>query len=225
MKYLFLLLCFQLISCASYQNGHKAVESTSTKSSNTNKPVKSKILVTAYQDREYSTAHFSYIQVEFGNKSDEWFEVNKVLLKYKGSDLQIVLGKRLVDWGKSIKNKVAVDRHNTQMIYGAIAATATIGGYNSARKGNIAATESYVAVMSGAALAGSVNQLSNEISDLERSTIFPSDHLYSPFSTPPGLVSKKWILLQHAPGAQIEKLVFEVFLKNGDKKSYSVTIY
>ncbi len=216
MKLSFLCLSLFLFSCASYQNGKVANEYGKT--------LKKDLYVTAYQDFEYSTPHFSYIQVEFGNKTNDWFDVSKVLVNYKGDDLQIVLGPRLVDWANGIENKVAVDRHNNDLLLGTLAVGAMVAASSSANQGNFAATQSYIAVMAGTAVAGSVNELSNEVSDIERAKVFPQGHLYTPFSAAPGLVNKRWILIQHAPGVQITSFSFDVYLKNKEKRTYNVKI-
>lgn len=217
MKYLSIVMCLTFFSCASYQNGKKAVQAGS-------EAKKEDIVVTAYQSREYSTPHFSYIQVEFGNNTQDWFDINKVLINYKGKDLKIVLGPRLVDWGNAIKNKVAVDRHNREMIWGAVAGAAAVGAYSSASRGSYSSAKTYAVVMAGAAVASSVNELTQKISDIERTKVFPESHLYAPFSAPPGLVNKRWILIQHAPGVSVDNLSFDIYLKSGKKRTYNVKI-
>ena len=77
--------------------------------------IKQDIKVTAFQDSEYSTPHFSFIQVEFGNKTDDWQDISKTLLNISGDEIKIILGSRLKNWKESIQNKVAVDRHNERM--------------------------------------------------------------------------------------------------------------
>ena len=130
----------------------------------------------------------------------------------------------MVDWGKSIKNKVAVDRHNYEMVLGALMAGAVIGASSSANSGSVNATKNYALVMGGATITGTVNELTTKVSDLERTQIFPENHLYSPFSVPPGLVSKRWILIQYKPGIQINNFSFDIYYKDGKKTTYNVAI-
>ncbi len=211
---------FTLISCASYQNGHEAKIET-----NYNTTISSEdILVTADTNDEYSTDYFSYIQVEFGNQTDKWKDVKKVLLNVKGNELKIVLGQRLNDWSKSIQNKVDVDRQNLDMTLGLVTALAAAAAISSAKSDNTQSTKAYLNVMAGTAIASEVNSLSDKISDIERTKIFPDSHLYSPFSLPPGLVNKRWILVQHSKDVMIDKLSFDIFFKNDKKRTYIVSL-
>ncbi|MFT6632109.1 MAG: hypothetical protein ACJAS4_002071 [Bacteriovoracaceae bacterium] len=213
-----LLIILSLVSCASYQNGRTAKQSVNGKISEAPADIK----VTAHYDNEYSTKHFSYLQVEFGNKSDEWKDITKVILNVEGDSIKIILGQRLDDWTRAIQNKVAVDRQNLQMALGVLAVGSAVAAGSSAQSGNYTNTAVFSTVMAGAAVASDVNRLTDSISDLERAQIFPKSHLYSPFSLPPGLVNKRWILIQHEKNVRVDNLSFDVFFKTGKKRTYTI---
>jgi hypothetical protein len=213
-----LILLLSFVSCASYQNGRTAKQTVDGKVQEAKEDIK----VTAHYNREFSTRHFSYVQVEFGNKADEWKDITKVVLNVEDDAVKIILGQRLDDWARSIKNKVAVDRQNLQMALGIIAVGSAVAASSSAHSGNYSNTVAYTTVMAGAAVASDVNSLTNSISDLERARIFPKSHLYSPFSLPPGLVNKRWILIQHDKNVRVDNLSFDIFFKDGKKRTYTV---
>ena len=220
-NFTFILAVIFFNSCASYQNGNVA---QTIDTQNNLKESNLKLKVTGFADRELSTKYFTYLQVEFGNNSDKWIEVEKVFMLYKGTKLKVVLGSRLTDWANAIQNKIDVDRNNKLTVMGAITAFAAVGAVTNINDGNMAASSSYATVMSGTAIAMEVNELSNKITDIERAKIFPENHLYSSFSVPPGLVSKRWLLLQHPEGLTVGTFVFEVFYKDNTKERYSVNI-
>ena len=221
MQKFFILSVLLLTSCASYQSGKEA----KLENSDGTKKIVEDIKVTAERNREFSTPHFSYIQVDFGNKTDEWFDISKVRLNIADDTIKIILGDRLVDVSQGLQNMVAIDRHNQQMVLGAIAGVAFVGAASSGSSNSLEAMKSYSVVMAGAAVASDVNTLTDKISDLERAKIFPKNHLYSPFTLPPGLVNKRWIIVQHAPNVRINNLAFDVFPKKGKKRRYSVPLY
>ena len=220
MKLIVYFLLFLLMSCASYQSGHTAKIEKDGKILENTQDIK----VTAFQDDEYSTEYFTFIQVEFGNNTDEWKDVNKVLLNVVGDDVKIILGQRLSDWSQAINNKVKVDRYNEQMVLETIVTSTAIGAIGSSHNGNIQSTNTYATILAGVAITDQVNNLTNKVSDLERTKIFPKGHLYSPFSLPPGLVSKRWILVQHAKNVQVVEISFDVYFKNSKKQTYVIDI-
>ncbi len=217
-KFALLIIVFSLLtSCARYQRGRVAhIEKT-------NKHTKdlTDIKITASKNKEYSTKNFTYVQIEFGNKTDEWIDVSKVALN-TGDDIKIVLGQRLIDWKVAIQNKVAVDRYNREMFFDIVATGAALGALNSAYTDKDEATKSFIAVMAGAAIAADVNNINNTISDIERSKIFPTNHIYAPFSLPPGLVAKRWLLIQHDKTVSVDKFSFSLFIKNSEMRTYTV---
>ncbi len=101
------------------------------------------------------------------------------------------------------------------MILGIIAAGAVVAAGSNDQSGNIANSKLYLSVATGALLINDFNKISDTITDIERVKLFPKNHLYTNFQVPPGLVSKKWILIQHPNGLGIKDFVFTL---NVDKK-------
>ena len=204
-----LLILIAFTSCASYQTG-KEVKDLSDKKMNHSKE-KPKLKITSKLNRELSTEYFSFIQVDFGNSSDEWIDIGQFNFLADNKNLNVVLGKKYNEWSESIQNKIAVDRQNSEMVMGAIALGAAVAAGSNAQSGNLANTKLYLALATGSLLINDINKISNEISDIERAKLFPRNHLYTNFQVPPGLVSKKWILIEHPKNLKIneKKLNFQ----------------
>jgi hypothetical protein len=216
MKTFFISLSLLLFSCASYQSGNLSDVNKSE--------IKSELVVSGYLDQEYTTDHFTFIQVDFGNNTDEWIEIEKVLINNNDKDIKIILGEKLESYIASINQKIAIDRYNTSMILGVTAGVAAAGAISSGNDGSIESVKSYASIMAGSLIADDINHISNNLSDLERTRVLPRNHLISPFSVPPGLVSKRWILLQINPKYIISNFAFTAHFKDGSKKVYNINL-
>lgn len=214
MKRVYLIvLVILLSSCASYTSG-TAAKVTGEK--------KQDVTVKAFINDEFTTDYFTFVQVDFVNNTEDWKDIKKVTLNSTDKDIKIIIGPRLRDWNSAIRQKIAIDRYNRDMLFGAAMGVAAVAAFDNAYKGNIANSKAYMAALAGTAIAADVNNLTNRISDLERAVIFPTTHLMAPFSIPPGLFSKRWILLQIKSDVQLASISFNVHYKDGSKNTYNV---
>ncbi len=178
-----------VVSCASYNPGEFALVKNGKSDG---------LIVKGELVRGYATDHFILVNIGFENKSDEWkrFKYIEMVSTDSIKDAKIVVGKDLVTWSESMKSKLSIDNHNRAVLVGTIASVAAIGSAAAGGNGDF---------QTGTALAGGAaalltfeafNDLSKRANNLEMSQLVPPSHLYNPFSVAPGLVTKKWILLQ-----------------------------
>ncbi len=92
-KIIGLALIVILTSCASYQTG-KEVKDLSDNKQQTRLNTKQEIKMTAKLNRELSTKHFSFIQIDFGNKSDNWIDISKFNLLADEKIIKVILGNK-----------------------------------------------------------------------------------------------------------------------------------
>ncbi|MCO4793277.1 MAG: hypothetical protein KC493_06185 [Bacteriovoracaceae bacterium] len=213
-----LLLLLILTSCASYQAGEFAVHETGNHPNNV--PIKAKV------DSVYTNSPFVFVNFTFGNKNVDWVRVKSIKISQTPelSKANIVMGDDLSSWAESMKHKIAIDNHNRQVFIGsvttALAAAAVVG----ASKGNVNLAYGSLGAMTAVTGIDEVSKVIAKANDAERSRMIPDDHLLAPFSIPPGLVTKRWILLQSKTGKFPSKIGFEVEYIDGKSANYSVII-
>lgn len=179
-----------LMSCASYNAGESAIVKNGDSS---------KLSVKGELVRDYTTDNFILINVGFENMSENWKRFKYVEMVETDSikDAKVVVGNDLVTWSESMKTKLAVDQHNRSVLVGSIAGLAAVGaGVVSGNNGDLKLAKGLV--IGGSALLSleAINEVSKKADALELASLVPRSHLYHPFAVAPGLVSKKWILLQ-----------------------------
>lgn len=203
-----------LTSCASYNPGNYA----HVKSGKHPKDLP----INAEYYRDYSNFPLHFVNVTFGNKSEDWRRVKSVKVTNVGGidKSRIIVGPDLVYWSKGITRKLKIDSHNTRMVLGAIAGAFAVGAGVSASNGNYDLGIGLAAGALATATVADLNVIFDKIDSLEIAKLVPPDHLYSPFSIPPNLFITKWVVFQ-TPKGEIPKYIdFEVKYLSGETASY-----
>lgn len=205
-----------LTSCASYQPGKDAVVVTG------NEPIKTSI--TGYIDQDFTTDHYVLLQFTFGNQTAEWTRIKSISLDLKtkeANNASVVLGQDLNDWSDAIQNKIAIDRHNSAVLLGSIAAA---GAVTMIASGNGNGVIAGAALYTGSVGVLAANDIADGISDLERAKMIPKGHLYSKASIPAGLVVKRWILLKIPYEKVPSKVYLDVDYEKNGKVRYELPL-
>lgn len=177
-------------------------------------------------DDTYSTRYFNFLTVTFGNYNPDWVRIKKVEVDSIAGlkDFRITAGPDLGHWGEAIKHKIAVDNHNRQLFVNTLVGVSSAAAYAGASSGNEAlATSGFVAVGATVGIEG-FNSYMNKLNAVERSKILPPDHLYSPFSVPPGLHLKRWLLVETDKKRNFCQIVFNVTYEDEKVVKYRVAI-
>lgn len=207
--YLKLIALVFLVSCASHQPGKHADVIGGEHNAN--------VPITAWSDAEMSSDYFRVVHITFGNASDEWIRVKEVeLLLDTKEKIKITLGQDLVDWRESTMQKINIDRHNSQMLWGSIAAVGM--GVAVAGRGDTANIGAAVAIGSLAYSAGT--DISRQIRDLNKAGALPQGHLLAPFGIAPGLVARRWIVLQTPKDFKLGLVKFRLKYEDGKVAEY-----
>lgn len=187
MKIICCILLLLVTSCASYSPGQDA-----TIERHTSKEV---LGLSAKIDDTMSYEDLVFVNFYLFNPTNNWARVKSAeLIDIENHpDMRVIVGKDLYYWAKSMEHKVTIDNYNREMLLGSLA----IGGAALAISSNNASIGKLGAVVAiGSVLLSDVENLMEKISSLERASLVPEDHIYSPFSVPPKLVTRKWVLFQ-----------------------------
>lgn len=215
---LILTCLFFLSSCASYQKGEYArvLEGEHPKN----------LPISVEYDDTYSTRYFNFLTVTFGNYNPDWVRIKKVeVTSIPGlEDFRITAGPDLSFWGEAIKHKIAVDNHNRQLFVNTLVGVSAAAAYTGAQSGNDGlATGGLLALGATAGIEG-FNSYMNKLDSLERAKILPPDHLYAPFSVPPGLHLKRWLLVETQQKQSFCEILFNVTYEDEKVVKYRVAI-
>ncbi len=209
MKIVFIALLLLISSCASYTPGEDAdlVQNNS----------KEKLALSAKLDPDMSFEDFAMINFYFFNNTSKWMRIKNVeLVEIENHpDVQVIVGKDLYYWAKSMEYKIAIDRQNRELLLGSLAlvgaGVSIAGGYSGSAKTALAGA----ALTIGTITLAEAEHLIDKANTLERASLIPEGHIYTPFSVPPFLVTTKWILLQKMNLKRMCRLKLKVTFVDG----------
>lgn len=204
------ILLFFFSGCASIHSGNYATEEVRSETTPPNRqgveptaspdePEKD-LIISGSEVVPLSSTYLGILDFTFENTTSQWMRIQKVSIDFGdptvNDEVQVPVGSDIVVWYEAAQQKVDISNYNMQMILGAIAGAGGIAaGIGSANnKPGLAAfgAMNLVAAASVSAFA----QIETTLRELETSKIVPRNHLFSQdFIIPPGLHTKKWILL------------------------------
>jgi hypothetical protein len=145
---------------------------------------------------EVSSPHFGVIAVTFENPTSDWIQIDDVELDFgsetKNKNIFIPWGEQITSWELATSQRLAIRRVNTENALGLLA----IGGAMAAGLGR----RSAVGAVGGLVALGSMGALWGQAmnNNLTAATLPPAHLFATPFSVPPGLFAKKWVLVNSA---------------------------
>jgi hypothetical protein len=163
--------------------------------------------VSSRQLSTLASPSFGVVEVTFANPSGQWVRMRKIGIDFgsptRNQRVQIPWGTDLQSWHKATEQRNAIRDANSRTaleaiaIVGAVTAgvgavTVGVGGARTAIVGGL------LEVGAGGALVA--QDIVRRADAAESVQPLPEDHLLSvPFSVPPGLFTKKWIVLNSRP--------------------------
>ena len=183
-NFVYLILLSLLFSCASYQPGKYADIVSGDHPADTP--------ITAEVDKQLTTDNYTFINFSFGNLGDDWRRVKSVRIDFNNKDLNkkasLIVGDDLQTWSSAIQHKLAIDRYNRDVFWGSIAlvgATAAIASGSSGNSSGMAAGS--LAYTTSLGIMGA-NSFIDQISDLERASLFQQHIFINPFQYRQGFI-------------------------------------
>ncbi len=200
MKTLFILSYVLLTGCATIRSGQFAVPTADSRSADSENETKSGVVVTGSEDSSLSTPHFALVNFTFENTSRKWIKISDVELDFKdpilNKEVEFPVGERISAFAKAMSENAQVRAANLASVMGAVslvgAATETAGLASRDRGLRLAGQ---LGVSTGLIGFANVAMLStSERAKLAQAV--PDTHLLSgSFEIPPGLHTKRWLLI------------------------------
>jgi len=187
----FFLLC--LAGCASIENAHPAHPVGPDGRPYGRRETASGLVVTGEEISELSSTYFGVLAFTFVNPTNDWLRIDNVVLDFgsqaRNESIALPWGEEIASWELATSQRNAIRRANTNNALGALMAA----GFLTAR----VAGRSEVGAIGGLVSIGAAAGLAGKALAHERAALtFPPAHLLAtPFSVPPGLFAKKWVLL------------------------------
>ena len=211
-----------LFGCASIHTGKYAtqVEKQGDKVEQKGKITKLGLIISGRERKELSSRYFGLLDFTFENCTQNWIRIKRIDISF-GNDvidenISITSGDDIIYWQRAIKYRNIIDDQNTKALFGAIA----VLGMGFAIAGDSQELRTLGAATGlGAITSLSVHQYNKNMADIESAEIFPASHILAEgFNIPPGLFTKKWILLNsknHKKIGFIKYIFIKYTLDNG----------
>lgn len=226
MKLILLLLLPTLLFSASLHSRNYAEKIENGKKISTKK-VDAGLKISGKIDKDYSSEYFGFIDLCFENKSDNWVDIKEVNVYFRkdavNSNVRFSSGRDLAHWKKSMDEIIEREQHQKRVVLGTL--TAFSYGVNQlSSNDNVKAVSGVSTIGLGSSIA--VSEFRKKRKDIERSKIFPENHLLSDqFIIPPGLHSKKFVLLNsynHDEIPLVQSLYMELVHSDGTVETYKL---
>lgn len=213
-----------LQSCASLHSNYQGVY-VPRENANEN-AVESPIVVSGdISDKMYST-YFRVVNFTLENTSNHWARISNVSVDFQDEKLnhsiKIPVGNQIAAWVKSMELKNAITQYNTSLMLSGLVLVGAIAGAQGNSNSQLAGT----AMMTAGVGSMVSDDLSNNLDEIQNAKMIPKTHLLSgDFDIPPGMFTKKWILLESpdANNVPVQKIAIN-FEINGAKKRVSLPI-
>jgi hypothetical protein len=182
------------------------------------------LLISAGEKGELASKYFGAVEVTFENTSSEWVQIDRVDLDFGTPDANrsvlLPWGSDIDTWEEATLKRNAIRDANTRtaldiLALGAGAAAVGHGGRRSAYLGGVLVA-SAVGTFTAQAPADTTQVGGN-------AARFPEDHLLSmPIRIPPGLFTKRWLLLYTAEyplGGCVQSMILRYDVANHPRES------
>ncbi len=158
------------------------------------------LVVSGAEVSSYASEHFGLVQVTFENASADWIRIRRLTLDFGSAGasraVTVTEGPDIDSWISATLQRNVIRETNETLALGtllAIGATIETVGASSGKRG-VSAAGSMLALGAAAGLAG--DAVTDSQHRAENGALFPNSHLLAvPFAIPPGLFSKRWVLL------------------------------
>jgi hypothetical protein len=207
-----LLILVACSACATVQDKYVATPLNERGQIEVRGETASGLLISGEEATEYASQHFGLVQVTFENTSADWVRVGRLSLDFghasTNAAVSVSEGPDIDAWISATLQRNVVRDTNRAIALGTLlaigVAVESIGAV-SGRK-DVAAAGSVLEL--GAAGASVVDTFAEAGSRSQHGRLFPGSHLLAqPFAVPPGLFSKRWVLLYtREPGICIRSM-------------------
>lgn len=225
-------------SCAQYRlhkgSYAKQVNSKNEKTKKWNKRGETDIglRISSQIDSKLSSKYFGMINFIFENKTDKWIRIEKAYLKFShpeiNKNVRFVSGNQLnyfLDAVNDMNKEKAKIKAQNQAAWAAVAAGAAAASSSSSQYNTYTGVNFLNGMLLGAVVSMNISQFEQSTAK-DNKKLFPKGHLFhKDFVIPPGLFSKKWILLNttnHETIGRLSEAVLTYVTSDGKKETVAV---
>jgi hypothetical protein len=165
----------------------------------------SSLVISGEELTSYGSEYFGMLQLTFENPTDDWVRIEKLTLDF-GDDarnriVSLPHGPEINAWlGATLQRNVIRDT-NEALALGALLAIGTTVASIGAASGQSAVASAGGAVALGTAAGLTVDAVLDQVQVAEDVKPYPDSHLLAlPLAIPPGLFSKRWVLVNTRKG-------------------------
>lgn len=213
LQFLIMPLAFFVMGCATTHPGNvgKSIKASS--------PIPIKISAQSV-DGSYDDT-YQLIDVTIENMSERWVKINSAQVVISNpAELSVIKGEDLRHWSQAMRFKLEKDQHNAEIAQAVILTGGVIAAHSNDSATSAAGSIATLGVL-GWAVADAVNFSYRKAT---QAGAFPENHLYSPFSIPGRLFTRRWVVLNKPLNVEVQKLVIEVETISGEKDVYEFSI-
>jgi hypothetical protein len=223
------LIALALTGCASIANRYVATPVDEQGRALAGPRTSSGLVVTGEELKPYASELFGLVEVTFENTSTEWVRIQDLTLNFGSTvdqDVFLPEGEDIDAWYSATSRRNDIRDTNKATALGAIlfasSAVAVAGGASGSSEAAVAGTS----VALGTASAAGLDAQAERIDRAEHGDPRPGSHLLTvPFSVPPGLFTKKWILIntrrRDAPCAKT--MLIDYVVQGGGRERVALT--
>jgi hypothetical protein len=212
---IFVLLFFGLVGCATTHPGNIGTPTSVNR--------KIPITVSAQSIDASSRDVFQLVEITVENNSDSWVRFSREEVAMSDelkTKLSVVLGRDLHDWGQAKAFQLNKDEHNRGLLQGAVLGVGIVAA---------GSNNSDTSALGAAAFAGGYVWAVSDIvkADFRKAEGVkgvPENHFYSPYSVPPRMFIRRWLLLNKPVNALVTELVVEFETVEGERERYAVNL-
>jgi hypothetical protein len=166
----------------------------------------SRLVISGEELTSYGSEYFGMLQLTFENPTDDWVRVEKLTLDF-GDDarnlgVSFPQGPEINSWLSATLQRNLIRDTNEALALGALLAIGTTVASIGATSGQSAVAAAGGAVVLGTAAGLTADAVLEQVHVAEDVRPYPDSHLLAlPLAIPPGLFSKRWVLVNTRRGA------------------------
>jgi hypothetical protein len=195
------VVAFSALGCASIGSQYAATPVDAEGRLMAARTMPSGLAISGEELRAYASAYFGMVEITFENKTAEWVHIDRVSLDFGGGakNEAVVLpdGPDLDAWYEATLQRNDIRETNAATALGALFAVGQAALVVGALSGKREVAAAGGALALGTATAALVDGQDRRVQRAQGVRVTPRSHLLNvPFAVPPGLFTKKWVLLQ-----------------------------
>jgi hypothetical protein len=204
------LVAASALGCASVKTGQYAVPLDATGALAKTSVTAAGLLISGTEVSDVASPYFGLLEITFENPTAQWVRIERTALSFgAANDKHAVISEwsDILGWERAIRQRNAVRSVNVDTGLTLLAIGGAVGAAAISDRPTAAAAAATSLVAASALTGTNLAERAREVTTVPR---FPESHLLAgPFSVPPGLFIKKWLVVNtkdDVPGRCLARL-------------------